>query len=132
MKDLLCDGFQETVDEYLIRHKSILDLMSKFTESSSRVNRAVTKAVTSCGCIQVEANRQTIPPELEALESLKDHMRTHMKGKLCDHCVEVLEEEIGRTLFYLAGLCNLMDLSLYDVLVKEQERIACLGLYSFS
>jgi len=29
MKDLLCDQFQETVGEYLIRHRSILDIMAK-------------------------------------------------------------------------------------------------------
>ena len=132
MKDLLCDGFQETVEECLIRHKSILDIMSKLTESSGRVNRAVSKAVTACGCIQIEADRQRIPPELESLELLKSHMSTHLKGKLCDHCVEVLEDEIGRNLFYLAALCNLLDLSLNDVLVKEKERIACLGMYNFS
>lgn len=132
VKDLLCDGFQETVDECLIRHRSILDIMSKLTESAGRVNRAVSKAVTTCGCIQVEADRQRIPPELDSLELLKSHMSTHLKGKLCDHCVEVLEDEIGRNLFYLAALCNLMGLSLHDILVKEQERIACLGMFNFS
>lgn len=132
MKDLLCDGFQETVDDYLIRHRSILDVMSKLTESASRVNRAVTKAVTNCGCIEVEAVRQKIPPELDSLESLKEHMSTHVKGKLCDHCAEILEDEIGRNLFFLAALCNLMALNLYDILLKEQERVACLGMFNFS
>ena len=132
MKDLLCDGFQETVDDYLVRHRSILDVMSKLTESSSRVNRAVCKAVTNCGCIGIEAVKQTIPPEIDSLESLKEHMSTHVKGKLCDHCTEILEDEIGRNLFYLAALCNLMNLNLYDILLKEQDRVACLGIFNFS
>ena len=132
MKDLLCDGFQETVNEYLVRHKSILDVMSKLTESAGRVNRAVAKAVTNCGCIEIEAVKQRIPPELDSLESLKEHMSTHLKGKLCEHCTEILEDEIGRTLFYIAALCNLLDLNLYDILIKEQERIACLGMFNFS
>lgn len=132
MKDLLCDGFQETVNDYLVRHKSILDVMSKLTESAGRVNRAVAKAVTNCGCIEIEAVKQRIPPELDSLESLKEHMSTHLKGKLCEHCTEILEDEIGRTLFYIAALCNLLDLNLYDILIKEQERIACLGMFNFS
>jgi len=132
VKDLLCDGFQETVDDYLVRHRSILDVMSKLTESSSRVNRAVSKAVTACGCIGIAAGKQEVPPEIDSLESLKEHMSTHLTGKLCDHCTEILEDEIGRNLFYLAALCNLMNLNLYDILLKEQDRVACLGVFNFS
>jgi len=132
VKDLLCDGFQETVGDYLIRHRSILDVMSKLTESASRVNRAVAKAVTTCGCIEIEAEKQKIPPDLESFESLKEHMSTHLKGKLCDHCTEILEDEMGRNLFFLAALCNLLDLNLYDILLKEQERVACLGVFNVS
>jgi len=132
VKDLLCDGFQETVEDYLIRHRSILDIMSKITESSSRVNRAVAKAVTGCGCVKIEAVKQEIPLEIDSLESLKEHMSTHLAGKLCDHCAEILEDEIGRNLFYLAALCNLMNLNLYDILLKEQERVACLGMFNIS
>ena len=132
MKDLLCDGFQETVNDYLIRHRSILDVLSKLSETSGRINRAVAKAVTTCGCIRIEAGKQVIPPELGSLESLKEHMKTHVEGKLCDHCREILEDEIGRNLFYLAALCNLLDLNLYDILLKEQERVACLGIFNFS
>lgn len=132
MKDVLCDGFQETVESYLMRHRSILDVMTKLTESTSRVNRAVAKAVTNCGCVEIEAVKQKIPPDLESLENLKEHMSTHLKGKLCEHCSEVLEDEIGRNLFYLAALCNLLNLNLHDILLKEQERVACLGMYNFS
>lgn len=132
MKDVLCDGFQETVESYLMRHRSILDVMTKLTESTGRVNRAVAKAVTTCGCVEIEASKQIVPPDLESLESLRKHMSTHVTGKLCEHCTEVLEDEIGRNLFYLAALCNLLDLNLHDILVKEQERVACLGLYNFS
>lgn len=132
MRDLLCDGFQETVDDYLVRHRSILDVMSKLAESTGKVNRAVSKAVTTCGCIQIAAEKQQIPPDLDSFESLKEHMSTHLKGKLCDHCSEILEDEIGRNLFYLAALCNLTGLNLYDILLKEQDRTACLGIFNFS
>ncbi|HHT27849.1 MAG TPA: DUF1573 domain-containing protein, partial [Firmicutes bacterium] len=38
--------FQEAVNEYLVRHRSILDILSKLQESVARTNRAVAKAVT--------------------------------------------------------------------------------------
>lgn len=132
MKDVLCDGFQETVESYLMRHRSMLDVMTKLTESTGRVNRAVAKAVTNCGCIEVDAVKQKIPPDLESLESLREYMSTHVKGKLCEHCTEVLEDEIGRNLFYVAALCSILNLNLHDILVKEKERVACLGMYNFS
>ena len=50
-KDLNCDDFQNQVEEVLIRHKSILDIITKLDEYTSRINRAVVKSVTSCGCI---------------------------------------------------------------------------------
>ena len=43
MKDIIFDSFQNDVNESLLRHKSILDILTKYTESSSRVNRAVAK-----------------------------------------------------------------------------------------
>ena len=53
MKDIIFDSFQNDVSESLLRHKSILDVLTKYTESSSRINRAVAKAVTNCGCIEI-------------------------------------------------------------------------------
>ena len=58
MKDFICKDFQESVSELLIRHKSILDIMTKLEEAQSRVNRAVAKAVTNCGCIKVNGRKQ--------------------------------------------------------------------------
>ena len=46
MKDLICDEFQNAVSELLIRHHSVLDVLSKFQESCARTNRATIKAVT--------------------------------------------------------------------------------------
>ena len=132
MNDLLCDGFQEAVDEYLIRHKSILDVLSKLGESSCRINRAVAKAVTSCGCIRIDATKQSIPPDAGSLESIRDYMKSHVEGHLCEYCSEVLEDEIGRTLFYLTALCNVLDLDPSSILQKEQERLTCLGVFNFT
>lgn len=131
MKDLLCDQFQETVGEYLIRHRSILDIMAKLQEANSRTNRAITKAVTSCGCVKIMAEKQAIPPDI-GLNEVKEHMHNHLSGQLCEHCREVLEVEVGNTLFYLAALSNSLDLNLYDILLKEHKKLAALGVFNFA
>ena len=131
MKDLLCDQFQETVNEYLIRHRSVLDVLAKLQESNARTSRAVTKAVTTCGCIKIDAEKQQVPSDI-SLQEMKDHMHTHLDGQLCEHCREILEAELGNDLFYLAALCNLFDLNLYDILLKEQKKLTALGVFNFA
>jgi hypothetical protein len=58
MKDIIVDDFQETVNDVLFRHKSIIDVMTKLQESDARLNRAIAKAVTSCGCIKISITGQ--------------------------------------------------------------------------
>ena len=60
MKDVIFDEFQDIVIDSLIRHKSILDITSKFSESSARVNRAIVKAVTDCGCIKIKSENNKV------------------------------------------------------------------------
>ena len=129
MKDLLYDHFQDSVGELLIRHKSILDVLTKFQESQSRVSRAVVKSVTSCGCIEINSKRQSISGDI-TLQEFKNYMNTHLEGKLCDNCRDIIEKEMGNNLFYLAALCNVLDISLYDVLLKEYEKINTLGIFN--
>lgn len=133
MKDVIFDDFQNAVNDSLIRHKSILDILTKFQESNGRTNRAVAKSITSCGCINVAAKKQQMPEDNDDIniESLKDCLQTHIDGKLCDNCREVIEREIGNNLFYLTSLCNILDLNLYDVLIKEYDKINTLGKYTF-
>lgn len=133
MKDVIFDDFQNTVNESLLRHKSILDIITKLQESNGRINRAVAKSITNCGCIEVSAKKQHIPTEnISAdIESLKDCLKTHINGELCDNCREIIQDEIGNNLFYLTSLCNILDLNLYDVLLKEYDKINTLGKYSF-
>ncbi|HYF81841.1 MAG TPA: DUF1573 domain-containing protein [Clostridia bacterium] len=129
MKDLLYDHFQDSVGELLIRHKSILDVLTKYQESQSRVNRAVVKAVTSCGCIEINSKKQCCGEEVE-YQDLKNYMDTHLTGNLCANCREVIEKELGNNLFYIAALCNVLDVSMYDVLIKEYEKMHTLGIYN--
>lgn len=129
MKDIIVDDFQYTVQELLVRNKSILDSITKFQDSNARVNRAIVKSVTQCGCIQVEASKQMINEE-DDFEEIKESMKTHITGKLCDNCRDSIEKDIGRNLFYLASICNTLDLNLYDIILKEDERVKMLGKYN--
>jgi len=131
VKDLSWDEFQDTVADCLIRHKSILDVLSKLHETSARVNRAISKSVTSCGCIQINAKKQQVPSEIRLYE-LVSYMDTHTKGQLCDNCREIVELEIGNLLFYLAALCNILGLNLEDIMSAENEKLATIGIYNLS
>lgn len=131
MKDLLCDEFQDAVGQCLIRHRSILDVISKFQETNARVNRAVLKSVTTCGCVTIEASKPEIPTDI-TLDQLRDYMHSHLKGQLCESCREVLEDEIGKHLFFLVALCNAFDMNLYDILIKEHKKLYALGVFHAS
>lgn len=131
MKDLLCDQFQDAVGEYLIRHRSVLDVLAKLQEANARTNRAITKAVTQCGCIRIEAGKQQVPADI-SLQEVKEYMVNHVSGQLCEHCRDIVEAELGNTLFYLAALCNQFDLNLYDILLKEHKKLVALGVFNFA
>jgi len=81
-----CRDFQQTVSDYLVRHRSILDVMSKFQEACAHVNRAIVKTVTNCGCLQIEAAKQPIPPNA-SLSEITEYVQSHIKGKLCPNCL---------------------------------------------
>lgn len=130
MKDIIFDDFQNCVSESLIRHKSILDILTKYQESQARVSRAVAKSVTNCGCVKVSAEKQCLPCEDDSIENLNDCLKNHISGELCENCREVIERELGNNLFYLTSLCNLLDLNLYDILIKEYDRMKTLGKYT--
>ncbi len=132
MRDLICDEFQNVVDDLLIRHHSILDILSKLSESSSKVNRAVTKTVTDCGCMTIQAGKIQIPEDINSFAELKNMLDNHLRGKLCSHCDEVVSEELGKLLFYTAALCNALDISLYDVFIKEYKKASALGVFNMT
>lgn len=129
MKDILVDDFQYTAQELLVRNKSILDLITKYQDSNSRVNRAIIKSVTQCGCLTINAHKQEIPVDA-SFDEMKSSVNGHVEGTLCDNCRDAIERDIGRNLFYLASICNALDLNLYDILLKENDRIQMLGKYN--
>ncbi|RKD33763.1 MazG nucleotide pyrophosphohydrolase domain-containing protein [Thermohalobacter berrensis] len=128
MKDLLWDDFENTVSDVLIRHKSILDIMAKLEESNAKINRALTKSVTACGCIKINGEKQDYTKE--SIEEIKKNLKTHVEGTLCDNCKEKIEEELGDHLFYIAALSTTLDLNIYDSIIKKYKELKALGIYS--
>ena len=126
-----CNDFQKTVSLHLIRHRSILDVMTKYQDSCARVNRALAKSVTSCGCLKIKAGKQALPADA-SLSEMSEYVKTHLEGHLCPNCSEVLEEEMGASLFFLAAICTLTGIDLHDIIKKENDRITTLGVYSLT
>lgn len=132
MKDVIFDDFQNSVNNSLLRHKSILDILSKYQESQTRANRAICKAVTNCGCIEIYAKKQSMLKDNDiSLDELNPSLNSHISGSLCENCREVIERELGNNLFYLTSLCNALDLNLFDILLKEYNKIDTLGKFTF-
>ena len=131
MNDIIFDDFQNAVEGSLLRHKSILDILTKYAESQARVSRAIAKSVTNCGCIKINADKQYIPLDNDSDDVVDLSLSTHLNGELCESCREVIEREIGNNVFYLTSLCNALDINLYDVLLKENDKINTLGKFTF-
>lgn len=129
MKDIILDDFQESVAESLIRHRSIIDIMTKFNESNARVSRALAKSVTACGCVSVSAHKQKLPDDA-SLDNISGLLSYQIEGELCDNCKEVLEDEIGTNVYYLAALCDSLGINLFDAIIKRYDKLQTLGKFS--
>lgn len=127
-KNSICEDFQNQVSQVLVRHKSVLDIMTKLDEYNARINRAIAKSVTSCGCISISANKQEFGNV--SLEDMYSKAKAHVGGNVCESCKDVIEEEMGAYLFYLASLGNTLGIDLNSVINKEYDRIKTLGIYS--
>ena len=123
------DMFQNLSDEMLIQNRSILDTLTKYQETAARVSRAVSKAATHCGCIEIEAKKQNFNSSLEDGD-IQEHFSRHIHGQLCDSCKEAISSEIGANLFYIASLCNSLGLSINDIIQGETKRVSSLGKFS--
>lgn len=131
MKAPTLEQFQQQVSELLLRHRSLLDVMSKLGQSGASVNRAVSKAVTDCGCIELNASKQQYADESD-LENAKETLQSHLSGALCEPCNEVLKSELGRNLFYMTALCNLLEIQLDEVVADEYDKCSTLGLFNLT
>ena len=110
IQDIIAEDFQLAVDSALLRNRGLLDNISKLETSSARLSRAITKAHTHCECI--------------------DMSEKQLRGALCEKCRNVIEQEMGDLLFYIAGLCNTLGLSIYDVMLKEKHALGLLQNFS--
>ena len=126
-----CNDFQKTVSLNLVRHRSILDVMTKYQDACSRVNRALAKSVTACGCLKIQAGKQDLPADA-SLSEMSEYVQTHLEGHLCPNCSEVIEEEMGKSMFFLAAICTLTGIDLHETIRKENDRINTLGFYSLT
>jgi hypothetical protein len=131
MNDPLCEEFQQTVANFLLRHQSILDILSKSQESCARSNRAVTKSITSCACLQVKTEKRFLPTEAN-LEDIKSLFSDHLEGELCDTCREAIINELGKNLFYITALCNTLGINLSEVLETENSKVTMLGRFNMT
>lgn len=123
MDSFILEEFQYLTEEQLKRNSSLLDLMTKNEVTGGKVNRALSKAITHCGCIRLSAGRHG-----RGETTLKE--RAQITGNLCDTCREELERMIGEHLFYLTGILNPLNLSLYDIVLTELKRQKMLGKYN--
>jgi hypothetical protein len=131
MSALTLKEFQDQVSELLLRHRSILDVLSKFQQTGAAVNRAVVKSITECGCVEVNAAKQAYSPDM-TLEEAKSVLDTHMQGRLCETCREAVGAKIGRNLFYLSALGNLLQLDLQETVEDESKKCSTLGLFTLT
>ncbi|MBP2002606.1 NTP pyrophosphatase (non-canonical NTP hydrolase) [Paenibacillus shirakamiensis] len=131
MSTLSLQSFQEQVSELLLRHRSLLDVLSKNGQSNASVNRAVTKAVTECGCIELHATKQTFEDGID-LQQAMESAGKHVRGELCENCKEAISSELGRNLFYMSALCNLLDINMDEVVARESQKCSTLGLFNLS
>ncbi|MDX9872298.1 MAG: DUF1573 domain-containing protein [Clostridia bacterium] len=131
MTSVRCEDFQETVSSYLLRHQSILDLLSKMVVSTGAVNRAVTKSVTSCGCLKIHAEKKPLPPDA-SLKDLKVLFSSHLEGELCENCRDIVINEMGKNLFYFTALCATLGISLQEVIEEENGKVSTLGNFNMT
>ncbi|MBP1996455.1 DUF1573 domain-containing protein [Paenibacillus eucommiae] len=131
MDSLTLKQFQDQVSELLLRHRSLLDVLSKFQQSNAAVNRSVIKSITECGCIEVIAGKQAYHPEM-TMQEAKDTLGTHVNGQLCENCREAVGTELGRNLFYMSALGNILDVDLEQVVEEESKKCSTLGFFNMS
>lgn len=131
MNSLSLKEFQDQISALLLRHRSMLDVLSKFQQSNAAANRAVVKAITDCGCVQVHASKQRYTPDM-TLEQAKERLDSHISGDVCENCKDIIAAELGKNLFYMASLCNLLDMDMEKVVSQESAKCSTLGYFNLS
>ena len=128
MAHSLSDDFQRKVALLIARNNNILDILTKYQDSCAKVCRTAVKSATGCGCIKISA--QKTPFDINAIKRLSPKELSGTEGSLCPDCKDRLENEIGESLFYLAAICNALEMSMKDIMKKEIGNVEILGKYS--
>lgn len=127
MSEKQSEDFQKKVSHLIVRNQNILDILTKCQNSCGKICRSTVKTATGCGCLKI-AGEKNLPAFSDGDFAEKTNSGT--EGKLCPECRSIIENEIGEMLFYIAGLCNALDLSIKDIMKKEIKNVEVLGKYS--
>lgn len=122
MSDLKSDDFQQKVSALIIRNQNVMDILTKCQGACGKICRSTIKTATGCGCLEINAQKK--------LPSFSAQDMSGVSGTLCAECKDTIENEIGEMLFYIAGLCNALGLSMRDIMKKEIKNVEVLGKYS--
>lgn len=113
LKDILAEDFQLEVEHALGNNKdNILNILTELNRSYSGLQRSIIYSATRCGCINISSDYG-------------------IKGKLCQKCRSSIEHELGGILFSCTALSSALDISVYDVMLKEKRYLELLGEYLY-
>lgn len=128
MAHSLSEDFQDKVALLIARNNNLLDILTKYQDCCSKTCRTVVKSATGCGCIKISAEKTAI--NLNTVKEMSPKDLSGTSGTICHYCKERIENEIGESLFYIAGLCNALGLSMNEIAKKEIKNVEMLGKYS--
>lgn len=66
------------------------------------------------------------------IEEAQHKLGTHVQGHLCENCKEIVSDQLGKNMFYISALCNLLDIKLEDVVERESKKCSTLGFFNMS
>ena len=120
------ESFQKDVGNLIARNRNLLDILTKCQISCGKFCRSTVKSATGCGCIKITGEKSSLCFSHES----RKKSEASVEGKLCPDCKNIIENEIGESMFYIASLCNALGISLNTILENEIKQVKALGKYS--
>ena len=127
MSEKESEDFQKKVSHLIVRNQNILDILTKCQNSCGKICRSTIKTATGCGCLKIVGEKSL---SVFSDGDFAEKANSGTEGNLCPECRSIIENEIGEMLFYIAGLCNALGLSIKDIMKKEIKNVEVLGKYS--
>lgn len=122
MSENKSEDFQNKVSHLIVRNQNILDILTKCQNSCGKICRSTVKTATGCGCLKIIGEN--------SFPIIPNKKNSGIEGDLCPECKSIIENEVGEMLFYIAGLCNALGISMKNVMKKEIKNVEVLGKYS--